>query len=186
MPHFRKIEGERLYLSPMDPDDAPVYAKWLNDPAVADTLGAYAEVCSPASERKMMEELGADGHCYAIVLKESGALIGSIGLFRMDKIHRLATLVMFIGEAEMRGRGYGAEAAGLMLDYGFDALNLHNVMLTVFGDNPRGLACYRKAGFKEIGLRREARIRAGRFIDVMHMDILEGERRELRARQARG
>ena len=35
MAYFRKLVGERCYLSPIDPDDAPVYTAWLNDADVA-------------------------------------------------------------------------------------------------------------------------------------------------------
>jgi hypothetical protein len=34
MRYFRKIIGERLYLSPVNTDDAEQYIKWMNDKAV--------------------------------------------------------------------------------------------------------------------------------------------------------
>ena len=35
MAHFKKLVGEQCYLSPIDPDDAPRFAAWVNDPEVA-------------------------------------------------------------------------------------------------------------------------------------------------------
>ena len=84
-------------------------------------------------------------------------------------------LGLFIGEAEQRGKGYGTEAIRLILDYGFNILNLHNVMLLVHADNTNGLMCYKKVGFKEVGRRREARIKGGCYIDLIYMDILSTE-----------
>ena len=175
MRYFPKIIGERLYLSPMNPDDAEQYTKWLNDPDVADHLGQYRQMISLGNEKKAMEQLSSEGHNYAIILKDNDTLIGNISLMDVEHIHRRATLGLFIGDAEQRGKRYGAEAIRLILSYGFNILNLHNVMLLVHADNPQGLACYEKVGFREVGRRREARIKDGHFIDLVYMDILASE-----------
>ena len=72
-------------------------------------------------------------------------------------------------------RGYGTEAVELLLGYGFNVLNLNNIMLTVFAFNKRALRCYEKAGFRVIGKRRKARFYAGRYHDEIFMDILAQE-----------
>lgn len=69
--------------------------------------------------------------------------------------------MIFLGEKDEWGKGYGTEATRLMLDYVFTALGLHNIMLKAFGYNERGIRAYRRAGFKEIGWRREAHWLAG-------------------------
>ena len=175
MRYFPKITGERLYLSPMNPDDAEQYTQWLNDPDVADHLGQYRQMISLGNEKKAMEQLSGEGHNYAIVLKDNDMLIGNISLMDIEHIHRRAALGLFIGDAEQRGKGYGTEAIRLILGYGFNILNLHNIMLLVHADNPQGLACYKKVGFREVGRRREARIKGGCFIDLVYMDILASE-----------
>jgi RimJ/RimL family protein N-acetyltransferase len=80
-----------------------------------------------------------------------------------------------IGEASCRGKGYGTEATRLMLDYAFTALGLHNVLLTVYEFNAAGRHVYEKAGFKEIGRRRQCRWLAGRLWDEIFMDCLATE-----------
>ena len=80
-----------------------------------------------------------------------------------------------IGEKECWGKGYGAETTALMLDYGFNALGLHNIMLSVFSHNERGQRAYRRAGFREIGRRREALRRGGQTYDLVYMDCLASE-----------
>lgn len=54
-------------------------------------------------------------------------------------------------------------------------LGLHNLMLTVFSHNPRGIRAFTRAGFREIGRRREAKRVAGRAYDVVYMDCLATE-----------
>jgi len=175
MKYFPKMTGERIYLSPINTDDAEIYTKWINDPEVADRIGMYRRMLSLGNEKKALEHLSGEGHNYAIVLSKNDMLIGNVSLADIEHVHRRATLGIFIGEAEHRNKGYGAEAIRLLLDYGFNILNLHSIMLVVHADNPRGLACYGKVGFKEFGRRRESRMKGGKYIDLVYMDILEDE-----------
>ncbi len=41
--------------------------------------------------------------------------------------------------------------------------------------NPAGIRAYEKAGFKEIGRRRECRMMGGKLWDEIHMDCLSSE-----------
>lgn len=178
MRYFKKITGERVYLSPINPDDYEIYTKWLNDPEVALTLGIHMKVMSLPMEKMALEEL-AKSYTFAIVRREDDMLLGNIGFHEIQHEKRKTTLGLFIGEAENRGKGYGAEAIRLLLDFGFNTLNMHNIGLTTHSDNERGIACYKKVGFKEYGRRREAMYKNGKYCDIICMDILENEFREL-------
>jgi len=175
MRYFRKLSGERLYLSPINTDDAAIYTKWLNDFTVSGGLGNFRMMISLDSEKKLLEQLTNEGHNYAIVLDKDDLLIGNIGLMEIDNINRSATVGLFIGESENRGKGYGTEALRLILDFGFKTLNLHNIMLIVHSDNQQAIACYKKVGFREFGRRREAKYKNGNYIDIVHMEILDAD-----------
>ncbi len=174
MKYFRKIEGDELYLSPMSAEDAQLNARWLNDVRITDGLGSTCRVFSAEQERRWIESR-ADDYQFAIVRKSDDCLLGNIGFDDLDFIHQRAEAGLFIGEEENRGRGYGTQALCLLLDYGFRQLNLHNVMLKLFSFNERALACYKKAGFREIGRRRQAYYGNGMFHDIIYMDILREE-----------
>lgn len=176
MRYYRKIVGERLYLSPFNPDHTETQAKWaewMNDRAVAEQYGGQHNLVSLASAKKTLEAL--QGHRFDMVLLDGDMPIGHISLHDIDHLNRNAFLGIFIGEAQHRGKGYGAEAIRLALGYGFGTLNLHNIMLSVHADNRAGIACYRKVGFREAGRRREWIFKDGRYVDKVYMDILARE-----------
>jgi len=176
MPFFRKIVGERLYLSPFDagaPEIVDSWARWMNDRAVTDFYGGHHNLTTFPGAQKALEEL--KGCRFAIVLLEGDALIGHISLHDIDQLHRHAFLGIVIGEAEHRGRGYGAEAVRLALDFGYNTLNLHNIMLSVQADNFAAIACYKKVGFREAGRRREWVFKDGKYVDNIYMDMLARE-----------
>lgn len=175
MRYFRKIIGDRLYLSPVNADDKETYVRWMNDVAVAGTFRQYDLVVSLTSEMKWLFEPDSDMQRYAMVLIDGDVMIGSIALQNINHLDRHAFLGIFIGEEEHRGKGYGAEAIRLLLNYGFKTLNLNNVMLSVHADYPAGIACYKKLGFKEAGRHREWVFKDGKYVDVIYMDILARE-----------
>ncbi len=171
MSYYRKMTGRKCYLSPIDVNDAEKYTRWLNDMEVAQYLTLYHATISLSSEEKALQGL-AQGHHYAIVDLTTNELIGGCGIADIDSHNRSATVGIFIGEAEFRGKGYGTDAMRLLVDYGFAYLDLENIMLQVYEDNPRALRCYEKVGFREIGRRRRARRFRRRWYDIILMDIL--------------
>ena len=179
MKYFKRVVGERVYLSPINPDDYEIYTKWINDPEVAQYMAFRTQLISLSSERKSLEKLADGGYTFAIVRLEDDQLIGNVGLMNFNEVARRATLGIFIGEAENRSRGYGAEALRLMLAYGFNTLNLHNIELLTHSDNERAFACYKKVGFREYGRRREGTFKNGKYMDNICMDILDREFREI-------
>ena len=112
---------------------------------------------------------------FSIVDLETDSSIGRCMLFNLDRVNRQAALGIVIGEKEYWGKGFGQDAAKLLLDYGFNLLNLNNIMLGTYSFNERAQACFRKLGFKEIGKRRQARIINMKKYDLILMDMLAEE-----------
>ncbi len=175
MRYFKKLVGERIYLSPMNLEDVELYTKWMNDFEVTNGIGASARMISISSERNWIQQNTQDQYQFSIVRLEDDKLIGSCCIEQIDQIHQRAVAGLMIGDEKNRGQGYGTETLKLLLKYSFDYLNLHNVMLGVFSFNQRAIACYQKVGFREVGRRRECYYVEGRFYDEIYMDILKSE-----------
>ena len=175
MKYFKKLLGDNIYLSPRHIEDVEKYTEWLNDFQVTDYTGRSANVLTLEGEKKYLEQHINDEASFAIIRIEDDQIIGSISLEQISHVHRGATLGIFIGDKSGRNKGYGTEAVKLILDYGFNYLNLHSIRLSVFGNNERAIACYKKCGFKEVGRFREKKYVNGKYIDIVLMDILEQE-----------
>lgn len=176
MKYYKKLIGKRVYLSPMNVDDAETYVKWLNDFEVTDGLGTSSRITSLESEREWLKQ-NSDQYQFAIVKLEDDLLIGNCGIQGVNQTSQCAEVGLFIGDEENRNKGYGEEVLNLLLDYCFNYLNLNNVMLKVFSFNERAINCYKKVGFKEIGRRRQCYYSEGKFHDKVYMDILKSERK---------
>jgi RimJ/RimL family protein N-acetyltransferase len=172
--YFKKMVGKKCYLSPFDINDAEKSTEWLNDLEVTTNLVLYNKSVDLNSERQNLIEF-AKGHNYEIIEKEHDIVIGSCSFMEIDNINQTAEVGIFIGDKNYWNKGYGSEALTLLLDYGFKALNFHNIELTVFSFNNRAIKSYEKVGFKIIGKRREALRRGRETFDIIYMDILENE-----------
>jgi Acetyltransferases, including N-acetylases of ribosomal proteins len=175
MKYFKKLAGEKVYLSPIDPDDAEKYTEWLNNPEILQFITLEPQVIGVAGERAMLEKMAASGHNFAVVRQDDDELLGTVSLNFVDMIFRRAELGIFLGEPAELSKGYGAEAIKLLLDYGFNTLGLHSIELFAFAFNERALACYRKVGFRECGRLSEAAFKRGQYHDMVIMQMLDRE-----------
>jgi len=176
MDYYKKIVGSRCYLSPIRIEDAAKYAEWLNDLEIGQYLEIFHQQLNLEKEKTILKNMIEKGdQIFAIVGLDKDKLIGNCSLFDLDQLNRKAELGIFIGAKDYWDNGYGSEATRLVLDYGFNILNLRNIMLKVYEYNKRALSCYQKIGFREIGRRRKAKLISGKAWDIIYMDILAEE-----------
>jgi len=172
MKYYKKLIGDSVYLSPMNPDDAKTYTKWINDLEITIPLGNASNIYSLEKEREFLERLSKEKYNFAIVELVSDKLLGNISLFDVDLIHRKAEVGIFIGDKDKWGKGFGTEALKLIIEFGFKIIGLNNIILKVFSFNERALKVYRGIGFKEIGKRKESYRLNNKWFDEYYFQIL--------------
>lgn len=174
--YFKKIVGEKVYLSPRSVEDAEKYVKWLNNFEIAKYLGnQFTKTITVDGEKEYLSRVSSNSYDFAIVDKETDELIGSISLMDVNNVSRTAELGIFIGEEDHLSRGYGSEAIKLLLDFGFNHANLNNIMLKAIGFNKRALRAYEKCGFKVFGTWPKADFVDGEYHDLVYMYILKDD-----------
>ncbi len=171
------IVGDKVALGPRRRDLLPLYLTWINDFEVVRNLGLVLRPMTWEDEDAWYERTSKSESSVNFTVYECATLrpIGNTGLFNIDHLNRTAEFGILIGAKDCWGKGYGTETTRLVLDYGFSALGLHNIMLRVFSYNQRGIRAYTRAGFKEVGRLREARRLGDHAYDVVLMDCLATE-----------
>lgn len=172
MKYFKKLEGEHVYISPMNSEDTEKYVKWLNDKEIVRYLSIHNGLVSLTGEREYLEEFSKKEFNLCIVTKENDELIGNIALDEIDYKNGTAELGIFIGERDNLSKGYGSEAIKLLTDYAFNHLRLHSIYLRTLDDNERAQRSYKKCGFKEFGRRHESIFLEGKYHDLVYMELI--------------
>ena len=173
------IRGERVALGPLHRGLLPLIERWDNDfrtvdlggddprPHTADSIAAGWE---PLLRGEREDWIG-----FAIYALSDLRPIGVTNIRDFTNSHGTAEFGIAIGEAADRGQGFGTEATTLILDYAFTVLGVYNVWLDTLSYNVGAIRAYEKAGFREIGRRRGARMLAGNRYDVVLMDCIADE-----------
>ena len=173
-PAAGRLDGGAVQLRPCTPADAPLYARWMHEAAIQEHYLDEGVDMTEAQARAFLEKR-AGQPSFIIQEKGSGRAVGFCELAGLDRIAGSAVLGLFIGEADCRGRGLGRAALTALLGYGFGPLGLHSVWLTTWEGNDAALALYRRAGFRQCGVRREAWRRRGKLYGLVYMDLLAEE-----------
>jgi diamine N-acetyltransferase len=168
--------GPRLYFRPVEREDAPKLAAFINHPDVWRNLLAHRPM-SLAQEHAFLDTLAASQRdvLFAIVLRDGDRMIGTTGLHDLDFRSRRATFCLVIGETSEWGKGYGTEATRMTVDYAFGTLNLNRVELQVLESNKAGIRVYEKVGFRREGLLRQHHYADGAYVDTLLMGMLRSE-----------
>jgi len=143
------ITTDRLILRKFNTEDAKDVQRMAGREAVASNtlampfpyLDGMAEAWIDTHDKEFEEGKSV---IFAITLKDSGQLIGAIGL-SMQLQYKLAELGYWIGE-EFWNQGYCSEAAKAVLGYALNSLHLHKVTANHFAGNPASGRVMEKAG----------------------------------------
>jgi len=161
------IETERLILRQIvdsDADDIFAYSRGQNTGRDA----GWKPHETLEETRAIMQEiyLGQES-VFGIVLKETGCMIGSVGLID-DPLRENDSVRMLgyaLGEA-FWGKGFMTEAAAAVVAYGFEEMQLDLISATCYPENVRSRRVLEKLGFRYEGtLARAERRYDGQVMD---------------------
>jgi diamine N-acetyltransferase len=173
------IYGDGIRLRAPERSDIPLFVAWLNDPAVRQGLLVHLPF-SQADEENWFEGMLTRPqyeHPLTIEIQQGDAWrpIGNCGYHNFDWRSRAVEVGIFIGDKSCWNRGYGTQVMRLMLQHGFNTLNLNRIALDVYETNPRAVRAYEKAGFVHEGRRRQGTYKDGRYVDILQMSVLRDE-----------
>lgn len=180
------LGGMRFRLRPVEAGDLEYLRRLRNHPETRKYLGDPRRITA-ADQTRWFRGLEVDrSRAYYLFEKREASGWVRLGMARTHDIDR-ANRSMGVGgdiAPAHRGQGYGTILYRLIFRLGFGRMRLHRLWLHVLDTNPRARNLYKKVGFREVGLLRQAIRRGTRFHDYVVMDILRPEavRKRRRAR----
>jgi putative acetyltransferase len=108
---------------------------------------------------------------YILVACVDGEIVGNAGLHSAGKSPRRAH-AMLIGMGvrdDFQGKGVGAALMAAIVNLADNWLNVFRLELTVYTDNERAIALYKKFGFEIEGTHKAYALRAGEYVDSYAM-----------------
>lgn len=167
------LDGERVRLAPPRPENLEAFVRWFADPEVTRYLSRRYPPSLKQEEEWLERMAGSDEDiAWAVSLEESGALIGVMGLHRIDWRHRHGWIEISLGDRSAWGQGYATETIGLGTGYAFEELGLEKVLASVYSGNGASVRLLARVGYRECGLLRRNAFFAGQWHDERLAEIL--------------
>lgn len=146
------LETERLILRRFNVSDAEeMYESWANDAEVTEylTWTAHKSIQNTIAVLREWENGYREGNLnnWAIVVKENGKLIGSIGLKEMDA--SAAELGYVLAKAYW-GKGLMPEAASRVIAHSFKKLGYIKIAAKHFSENSKSGRVMQKIGMRKL------------------------------------
>ncbi|MBT9130894.1 MAG: putative ribosomal N-acetyltransferase YdaF [candidate division WS2 bacterium] len=161
------LKGEKVVLRRVVEEDYPTFLRWLNDPEIRVAL----TVRYPVDVAYLKNRL-AEGVYLSIIFEDK--LAGYVALKDINQLNQRAYLETVVG-GQHRRRGVGKDALITLLNYAFEELNLHKVLLEVYEFNQTAYELYKKVGFVLEGRLRQNSYKLGKFYDLLIMGMLREE-----------
>jgi RimJ/RimL family protein N-acetyltransferase len=173
------FDAGRLTLRSFQDADLTAFLAYRNDAEVAryqswDSISYARGQAFVQEQRDQSPGVPGTWFHFAVVLKDTGQLIGDVGLNVLVQDVRQAQIGLSFDRA-FQGQGYATEAVTAVLDYAFINLDLHRVIAVVDVLNTRSSAL-----FERVGLRREGHFLKntwfkGRWSDEYLYALLQAE-----------
>jgi diamine N-acetyltransferase len=153
------LQGNTIYLRALEPDDLEFIFAIEND----ENIWEVSNTQTPYSKfliRQYLENAHQDIYeakqlRLAICKKDTFEAVGLIDLFDFDPRNQRAGVGIIIKNETDRNSGFGKEALGLVIDYAFQQLQLHQLFANIGTANTASLALFTTFGFEKIGIRKE-------------------------------
>jgi aminoglycoside 6'-N-acetyltransferase len=165
------LVGERVILRSVEARDVDALTRIFGEPAVASWWHGYDR------DRIERELLRGDDEATTVYLievdQQAAGVIQSCEEAEPD--YRRAGIDIAIG-TQWHGTGVAVDAIRTLARYLIDERGHHHLTIDPAADNARAIACYRKVGFRDVGvLRHNERGADGTFHDTLLMDLVADE-----------
>jgi RimJ/RimL family protein N-acetyltransferase len=172
------IKGKLVGLRAVEKEDLSLLRDWRNLPDFRKHFREVREL-SLADQEAWFEHLQKTKHInymFTIVNLESQKPIGAAGLLYVNWVTRSADFSFYIGDQEkyIGNNGIAEESAGLLIDYGFNSLNLHKIWMELYEFDKQKIDFFTKIfHFKQDALLRDNCFENGRYYDSLIISLIK-------------
>ncbi|AWG23731.1 GNAT family N-acetyltransferase [Flavobacterium kingsejongi] len=170
------LQGKTIYLRALEPEDLEFVYAIENDEAVwevSNTQTPYSRfLIKQYLENAQQDIYEARQLRLAICENNSFKAIGLIDLFEYDPRNQRAGIGIVIQKGEDRNQGIGSQALGLLVQYAFSHLNLHQLFANISSENEISIKLFTNFGFEKIGIKKQwNRVATGYTDEILYQLI---------------
>jgi diamine N-acetyltransferase len=171
------LKGNTIFLRALEPEDLVFIYRIENDEniwEVSNTQTPYSKfLITQYLENVHQDIYEAKQLRLAICKNENLEAIGLIDLFDFDPKNKRAGVGIIIQNNVDRNNGFGKEALGLMINYAFHQLQLHQLYANIGTENLPSLSLFTTFGFEKIGVKKDWNFTNNSFHDEVLLQLIK-------------
>jgi len=171
------IVTEGITLRAIEQDDMQLLKSLINDPDIENMVVGWSFPVSNHQQINWINNLSNDTRNVRYIIDVQN--IGSVGLASLTEIDfKNQTAIINIKlrkESSIRQQGIGYKTICMLIDYGFDQLNLQCIVATILDYNTASQRLFDKCGFVFEGRLRNRVYKNGTYHDLLSYSILRSE-----------
>ena len=170
------LKGNSIYLRALEPNDLEfIYAVENNESIweVSNTQTPYSRFLIKQYLKNANQDIyEAKQLRLAICKGQDFPAVGLIDLFDFDPKNNRAGVGILIQNQEERNIGIGTEALGLLIQFAFSQLNLHQLYANIDSENKPSLTLFTKFEFQKIGIKKQWNLVNGKYKDEILFQLI--------------
>jgi putative acetyltransferase len=153
------------------PKDAAAYARIMGEEDVYANLLQMPYADEEAWRARLSDSCAPGKPDLGLVAEIDGEVVGTAGIHPagLSPRRRHAMMLGISIAKTAQGKGAGTALMQALCDYADRWAGVLRIELTVFPDNERAIALYRKFGFEIEGTHRAYALRDGKYVDTLFM-----------------
>ncbi|MHA2141935.1 MAG: GNAT family N-acetyltransferase [Candidatus Thorarchaeota archaeon] len=168
------LEGKRINLRVLEPEDLDTYQKWINDIDFMGEFLFFRQQSLSETQKKMFSEFPEDSADF-IVEKKDGTMIGVVLQFLSKMAFLDQVEIGCLITPEERGNGYSTEATEIIVDYLFLLKDIQRIQALTVEENTAAQRVLEKIGFKKEGVIRNVGFMKGKVRNGVLYSIIREE-----------
>ena len=171
------LQGKNIHLRALEPEDLEFVYAIEND----ETIWEVSNTITPYSKfliRQYLENAHQDIYAakqlrLAICKSNTSEAVGLIDLFDFDVKNKRAGVGIIIQNEIDRNNGLGKEALGLVINYAFQQLQLHQLYANIGTENKASVSLFTTFGFERIGVKKDWNFANNAFQDEAVFQLIK-------------
>ncbi len=170
------LKGNSIYLRALEPNDLEfIYAVENNESIweVSNTQTPYSRFLIKQYLKNANQDIYEAKQLRLAICKDQDfPAVGLIDLFDFDPKNNRAGVGILIQNQDERNIGIGTEALGLLIQFAFTQLNLHQLYANIDSENKPSLTLFTKFEFQKIGIKKQWNLVNGQYKDEILFQLI--------------
>ncbi len=166
---MKTLQAQNIYLRALEPEDLDFVYEVENNVniwEVSHTQTPYSKFLIKQYLENAHQDIYEAKQLRLVICKNHNfKAIGLIDLFDYDPKNSRIGIGILINNETNRNNGVGSQALGLLINYCFEVLNIHQLFANISTENEASLALFTKFGFQFVGTKKQWNLVNGIYKD---------------------